>query len=222
MMKHVVKAMVLAVTMFGASAACAQENITLSIRGVIERQAHLYEASGGTGAVLAHQSGYDAASWRDFANRLQKAGVTALALESVSGEDVGSGIDFLRQLGKRRIVLIGASIGGAAVQSAAWDKGEAQADLVILLGTAEGNMADAVDVDKLFVVSEGDFFRARTHSSFQKASEPKELMVYPGSAHGQDLFNDVFGEKLAKLLLSKIAAVDSAKPVPDREKAPKP
>ncbi|WP_156958599.1 hypothetical protein [Labrenzia sp. DG1229] len=189
-------------------AAHAQEDVTLSIRNVIERQALFYDASGSTGVVLIHQSGYDAASWTGIAIQLQEAGVASISLESVSVEDVKSGIDFLRQQGKRRIVLIGASIGGAAAQGAALHKGEVQADLVVLLGTAHGDMSDAVGVDKLFLVTERDFFRARTHSSFKQASEPKELAIYPGSAHGQDMFKEDFVDDLIKRILARVTGLE--------------
>lgn len=198
----------LVVLTFWISVAHSQEVVSLSIRDVIERQAHWYDAPGMTGAVLVHQSGYDAESWVEVGRRLQEAGVASIALESVSEEDVRSGIDFLRQGGKQRIVLIGASIGGAAAQGAALHKGNAQADLVILLGTAHGDMSDAVDVDKLFIVTENDFFRARTRSSYEQASDPKELAVYPGSAHGQDMFNEDFGDDLFGRILNRITETD--------------
>jgi pimeloyl-ACP methyl ester carboxylesterase len=213
-MKHSVSGLILTVALLWPAAATAQEEVTLSIRGVIERRAHLYQTPGPIGVVLAHQSGYDAESWTALANRLKEAGATSIALESVSSEDVSAGIDFLRQLGKQRIVLIGASIGGAAAQRAAFDKGEAQAELVILLGTAEGDMSDVANVDKVFIVSEQDFFRARTQSSFRKAADPKELVILPGSAHGQDMFDEPFGEQLTTLILSRIARQNARNATP--------
>lgn len=207
-MTQILKFLLLAAVAFWMPTAHAQEDVTLSIRNVIERQALFHKAPGSTGVVFVHQSGNDAASWADIAIQLQEAGVASISLESVSVEDVKSGIDFLRQRGKRRIVLIGASLGGAAAQGAALHKGEVLADLVILLGTAHGDMSDAVGVDKLFIVTERDFFRARTHSSFKQASEPKELAIYPGSAHGQDMFNEDFSDDLIKRILARVTATE--------------
>ncbi len=203
-MRHLRVGCVLVAMACWATATSAQERITLSIRDVIERSALLFNSSGDTGVVLAHQSGSEAASWSKFAKRMQAAGVGSIALESISEEDVQSGIAFLRQLGKQRIVLIGASLGGAAVQSAATQPDEGMVDTVILLGTAEGDMSDAVGVDKFFVISEGDFFAPRTHASFQKASEPKELLTFPGTAHAQDMLNETYGEELIQFLLNRI------------------
>jgi len=101
-------------------------------------------------------------------------------------------------------VLIGASFGGAAVQRAATQPDAGKVDTVILLGTAEGDMSDAIGVGKLFIVSGSDFFMPRTHSSFHKATEPKELLIYPGAAHGQDMFDEYFGEALTLFMLDRI------------------
>ncbi len=182
----------------------AQETVTLSIRGVIDRPALLFQTDGPSGVVLVHQAGYHADSWTSFAEQLKAAGITSIALHSTSSEDVETGIEFLQQLGKQRISLIGASIGGGAVQRVVSSGDLDVVHLVVLLGTADGNMADVADIDKLFVVSEGDFASARTHSSFEKASDPKELLVYPGVAHGQEMFLEEYGPELVEIILAAI------------------
>lgn len=184
----------------------AQDTISLTIRGVIERQALYFQSRGETGAVLVHQSGFDAESWDEFATLLQKEGIASLALESTSLEDVQSGIRFLSRHDKQHIVLIGASIGGGAVQSAASTDKTGVVKLAILLGTATGNMNDDHETEKLFIVTENDFFSAQTYSSFEKAAEPKELMVYSGSAHGQEMFKEEYGMDLIRIILRRIGA----------------
>ncbi len=187
-----------------AMAAQAQDSVTLSIRDVITRQALYYDAGGTRGVVLVHQSGYDAASWSDVALRFRTAGISSIALESTSHEDVQSGIDFLRAQGVREITLMGASIGGGSVQRAVSEGDAGEVAHVVLLGTAAGSMQDVPDVTKLFVVSEGDFFRAQTHASFSKAAAPKELLVYPGAAHGQDMFTTTYGDELMAIILAVV------------------
>lgn len=184
----------------------AQGVVTLTIRDVIERQALHFPTSGDTGVVLVHQSGLDAASWTEFGRFLQQDGLASIALESTSREDVEAGIGFLIRRGKQRVVLIGASIGGGAVQSAASRDETGAVVLAILLGTATGNMSDNHETEKLFVVSEGDFFSAQTYASFDNAAEPKDLLVYPGAAHGQEMLEQDYGAELARLLLDRIAS----------------
>lgn len=185
----------------------AQEAINLTIREVIERPALHFPSGGDTGFVLVHQSGLDAESWAEVATLLQQEGFASFALESTSREDVQSGIAFLEKHGKQRIALIGASIGGAAVQSATSHDKTGVIKLAILLGTARGNMSEDHKTEKLFMVTENDFFSAQTFASFEIAAEPKELLVFPGAAHGQEMFSEEYGADLVRILLKRVGAL---------------
>ena len=54
---------------------------------------------------------------------------------------------------------------------------------------------------KLFVVSRGDGLAAKVREQFEKAPEPKELLILDGSAHAQFLFQTEQGERLMKRIL---------------------
>ena len=70
---------------------------------------------GDRGAVLAHGAAYDAASWREQAERLAGNGVAALAVEDTSARSVAEAAGYLREeRGVRDVTLIGASAGTAA------------------------------------------------------------------------------------------------------------
>jgi len=70
---------------------------------------------GDRGAVLAHGAAYDAASWREQAERLAGSGVAALAVEDTSARSVAEAAEFLKEeLGVRDVTLIGASGGRVA------------------------------------------------------------------------------------------------------------
>ncbi len=204
-MRHFKHTLVCAITALMVAPLFGQDVVTLSIRDVIERQALLFPADGDTGVLLAHQSGKDAQSWAGFAQRLQDEGYASIALESISTEDVMSGVEHLRQAGKTRIALIGGSIGGGGIQSAVSKGVPSEVVLVVLLGTASGNMAEANSIEKLFVITENDFFSAQTYSSYDKAADPKDLVVYPGKAHGQEMFDEPYGPQLVDLILRALA-----------------
>ena len=67
------------------------------------------------GAVLAHGAAYDAASWREQAERLAGSGVVALAVEDTSTQSVAEAGGYLKEeRGVRDVTLIGARRGRAA------------------------------------------------------------------------------------------------------------
>jgi len=184
----------------------AQEKITLSIRDVLQRPALHFPALGKKGSVLVHQSGWSADSWTPLAERLQQHGVSSVSLVFASSDDVLAAVEFLRANGSEDITLIGASIGGGAALQALRRDAQQRISNVILLGTSEGDSSEAVGIPKLFVVSENDFFAGRTHASYAKASSPKRLILYPGSAHGQEMLDAPYGESLVAEILATIVA----------------
>lgn len=88
---------------------------------------------GRAGVLLAHQSDGDLCQWLPYARDLAKAGHLVLDLELEGGRgsagyvqyggdqpvpiglDVAGGVRLLRQQGARKVVLVGASMGGSAV-----------------------------------------------------------------------------------------------------------
>ena len=65
--------------------------------------------------MLAHGAAYDAASWREQAERLAGNGVAALAVEDTSARSVAEAAGYLREeRGVRNVTLIGASAGTAS------------------------------------------------------------------------------------------------------------
>lgn len=184
-----------------ATAIPAQDRETLLIRDVIEREVIVHHVAGEHGAVLVHQSGYDAASWNDVAKRFQNNGITSIAVESTSSEDVLAAMNFLRTQNKSKITLVGSSIGGTSVMQSAQKIGHKIKLKVALLGTADGDLTDLPDTEKLFIVTERDFFSKRSYDAFAKASAPKTFHVLAGQEHGQDMFDGPYGELVFETLL---------------------
>lgn len=183
------------------SLSAERQTVTLTIREVIERPALWSDAGGTKAVVLMHQSGSSAESWQSLAQKLHSAGLSTIAPASNSGEDALAAIAFLLDHGKTDITLLGASIGGGAVQQAVAKAPRGTVSRVILLSTATGPALESPKVSKLFVHAEGDFFLQRSVLSFEKAADPKRLLVFDGSEHGQELLKGDHRDQLEAQLL---------------------
>ena len=117
-----------------------------------------------------------------------------------SGEidvDVHAAAAKLRALGARKLVLIGASMGGTAVLSAAADLDPKPTAVVSLSGPASFDFMSALDavptltMPKLFVVGSGDAqFADDARDLYRRAHGPKQLVVVQTADHGVDLLDD--------------------------------
>lgn len=124
--------------------------------------------------------------------------------------DLRAAVDFARQQGARNIVLLGASMGGTASLKVASQ--EPVTAVISLSGPQEFliSVSDAeikaITVPKLFIASADDssFASAEQHMD-AVANPPKELHIYPGSAHGTDIFGDSNGDAPAQLVLHFLA-----------------
>lgn len=128
-----------------------------------------------------------------------------------AADDLRAAVDFARAQGAERVALVGASLGGMAVGNVAAE-GEFAAAVILSAptGTSGFEVPDAAlaasEAPKLFVNSEGDRFIEDTRHMFAAAGEPKTLQIYPGNAHGTDLFATEHGPDLINLLLEFLAA----------------
>ncbi|MBB5868240.1 esterase/lipase [Allocatelliglobosispora scoriae] len=131
--------------------------------------------SGTTGVVLVHEETGDVCEWLPFGVELMAKGYRVLAFDSVgnsTGVSTGSNKDLVRQVssaaaflrseGAKRIVLIGASVGGTAVLAAGPVLTPAPAAVVAISppGTFEGMDALAgaakLTVPTLIIAAERD------------------------------------------------------------------
>ncbi|WP_129113248.1 dienelactone hydrolase family protein [Halegenticoccus tardaugens] len=152
--------------------------------------------SGDCGIVLVPQINMDRESWKPRAEALAGDGRLVLAIDEDPDDrpaSVGGAIEYLRdERDVSALVLIGASSGGEAVVRANANAGEGTVDGTVALSAGGGaDVASDLQGRLLFVVSEGDderFVRV-ARELHEGASEPKELVTYGGSAHGQGLFD---------------------------------
>ncbi|HEY7358327.1 MAG TPA: alpha/beta fold hydrolase, partial [Ktedonobacterales bacterium] len=124
--------------------------------------------------------------------------------------DLRAAIAFVRQQGASKIVLLGSSMGGTVSLKVAASEPVAA---VITLSAPEhfsvisvtDSEVQAITAPKLFVNSQDDTYAADTEHMYALASQPKDLHMYPGLAHGVAIFDGPYGDSLTQLLLDFIA-----------------
>jgi pimeloyl-ACP methyl ester carboxylesterase len=173
------------------------------------------------GVVLAHMGahGADQRSWTSFARYLAPRGFGVLTFNFRADRsrldlDVRAAVAFLRDQGYRRIVCMGASMGGTASLKAAVDTD--LAGLVVISSlwtTGSGSTGGALFVSreelaqltlpKLFVTTENDGNGVPTtmKTMYEAAPEPKALKIFPGTVHGTDIFATSQGDEFRDLLV---------------------
>jgi uncharacterized protein len=132
-------------------------------------------------------------------------------------EDARAVIQYVREQGARKIILVGASLGGCA--SAAL-LAESQADGLIVIASpatipawdfqiSAENLASPAP--KLFITAEDDSVvpATATRALYELASEPRSWQTYPGTAHGTDLFTTEHGQALQEQILGFLQAIAS-------------
>ena len=163
---------------------------------------------GPRGIVLAHQYGGDACQWSAYAPGLARRGFHVLAFDfhgngrsAIGSEendvDVVAAAAKLRSLGARKLVLIGASMGGTASLAAAAELKPPPAAVVSLSGPGSFDLTSAYDAvpkiaaPKLFVVGARDVqFADDAHELYRRAHGSRRLVVVQTADHGVDLLDD--------------------------------
>jgi hypothetical protein len=84
-------------------------------------------------------------------------------------------------------------MGGAAVAQASVQAGAREIDRVVLLAPAEIATPEKIPGRKLFLIARADANSAgprlpQVRAQFNRAPQPKSLVILEGSAHGQRIF----------------------------------
>ncbi len=184
--------------------------------------------TGTRGVILAHGGRFDEKSWRRQAEVLANSGFLVFALHfrgdrhnpdgSPSAEgstddnatDVLAAAAHLRQLGAKTVYAVGASLGGDAVGEANL-RFPAAITRMVFLGTAGPDAPEKLIGRKLFIVARDDANDdgprlPRITKSYDRASEPKKLVILEGSAHAQFLFATDQGPRLFNEILRFLSA----------------
>jgi alpha-beta hydrolase superfamily lysophospholipase len=184
----------------------------------------------GTGehaVVLAHGGRFRKDGWTKQAQALVTAGFRVLAID-FRGEgksrggpqgrsnddathlDVLGAIHYLRRTGATSVGVVGASMGGDYAAEAA-ETEPAAMDRLVLLGSGAYTPLTRMTGRKLFILARDDANESGLRlpgirAQYEKALEPKELIVLGGSAHAQFLFQTDQGDRLMREILRFLSA----------------
>lgn len=160
--------------------------------------------------VLAHGGQFNKESWRNQARALASRGFQVLAIDfrgfgcsTGPGEkdfdhapfenDVLAAVQYLKGKGAKSVAVVGASFGGAAAGDASIQSAPGEIDGIVFLGARPNLPANKLKSRSLFIVARDDANVAGPRlpgirAQYEKAPQPKELIVLDGSAHAQFLF----------------------------------
>jgi pimeloyl-ACP methyl ester carboxylesterase len=160
--------------------------------------------------VLAHGGQFNKESWRKQALALTSKGFQVLAFDfrgfgcskgpgqqdffaAPFYKDVLAAVHYLKEHGETKVSIVGGSFGGAAAGDASIKSKPGEIDRIVLLGAAPNLPADHLHSRALFIVAredrEGNSPRLPgIRSQYERAPQPKQLIVLDGSAHAQFLF----------------------------------
>ena len=171
---------------------------------------------------------FDEKSWRKQAEVFADSGFLVFALHfrgdrrnpdgtpSAEGStadnatDVLAAATHLRKLGATSVYAVGASLGGDAVGEANI-RFSAAITRMVFLGTAGSDEPEKLIGRKLFIVARDDANLDGPRlpgitKSYERASEPKKLVILEGSAHAQFLFLTDQGPRLLNEILRFLTA----------------
>ena len=183
---------------------------------------------GDRGVVLAHGGRFNKESWEKQARTLAAAGFQVLAIDFRGyGQSRGPGqsdpmsaplhldvlaaVRYLRTMGAKSVSVVGASMGGGAAGDASIASRPGEIDRLVFLGAAPNGPADKLQSSTLFIVARddasGDGPRLpRIREQYEKAPEPKRLIILDGSAHAQYLFQTDQGDRVMREILRFLSA----------------
>jgi|SRR5579871_5593491 len=217
----------LAISLTFAFLALAQDRVTFPTEDGGLIYADVYGSSE-RAVVLAHGGRFNKESWEKQARILVENGYRVLAFDFRGfGQSRGPGqadmftapmhldvlgaVRYLRKTGAQKVALVGGSFGAFACADAAVQAKPGEIDRVILLASEPGSHPEKFKVPKLLIIARddasGDGPRLpHIRSEWQKVPEPKEMIVLPGSAHAQFLFQTGQADQVMREILRFLSA----------------
>lgn len=189
--------------------------------------ADLY-GEGERAVVLAHGGRFTKESWAEQAPVLADAGLRVVAIDfrgrgsSRGGPDgsdddvhldVLAAVRWLRDNGARTVAVVGASFGGWAAARAAIEGEPGAIDRLVLLAHSPVDDPERIPGAKLFVVARDDPYFGGGYrlddirNQYERAPEPKELLVLEGDAHAQFIFETDQGERLLREIVRFLTTI---------------
>ena len=206
-----------------AGSSLAQKTISFPTEdgGVIF--ADLY-GGGYRGVVLAHGGRFTKESWKPQAQRLVAAGFRVLAIDfrgfgkshgpgdkdlytAPNELDVLAAVRYLHGTGAKSVSVVGGSFGGAAAGDASIASRPGEIERLVMLGAAPNGPAEKLKSASMFIVARDDANDdgprlPGIRKQYEKAPQPKRLIVLDGSAHAQFLFQSDQSERVMRAILA--------------------
>lgn len=160
--------------------------------------------SGDYGVVLAHGAAFDAASWEDQATAIAAQGTTVIAVEDISADGILAAVDSLQRSGISDVALVGGSAGADAILRVAAERPDLADQLVLI---SPNTVVTGLGTEpKLFIASQGEP-RADIPQQLRAASpgQDNRVVLLPGDAHAQNIFDTDQSGPLLDLLLQRLA-----------------
>lgn len=186
---------------------------------------------GDRGVVLAHGGRFRKESWKPQAEQLARAGFHVLAFDFRGfGQSHGPGdkdmftapmyldvlaaVRYLRKNGAKTVAVMGGSFGGGAAADASINSKPGEISRLILLAADGNGPAEKIKAPLLEIVARDDASEdgprlPHIRAWFDKAPQPKQLIVLEGSAHAQFLFQTDHAERVMKEVLRFLSARES-------------
>jgi len=184
---------------------------------------------GDHGIVLAHGGRFNKESWAKQARALADAGFRVAAIDFRGyGQSKGPGqsdplsaplhfdvlaaVRFLRKTGCTTVSVVGGSMGGGAAAYASIVAERGEIDRLVLIAASTDGPPEKIKGRKLFITARDDTTASgkprlgRIREQYERAPEPKELVILDGSAHAQLIFQTAQGEQLMREILRFLSA----------------
>ena len=185
---------------------------------------------GDRGVVLAHGGRFTKESWQPQAEGLVRTGFRVLAFDfrgfgkshgpgdkdmdtAPMQLDVLAAVRYLRNHGATTVSVMGGSFGASAAADASIASQPGEIDRLILLAAKGNGAAERIKSPLLVIVARDDASDdgprlPHIRTWFDKAPEPKQLIVLDGSAHAQFLFRTEQGDRVMKEVVRFLTAKD--------------
>jgi pimeloyl-ACP methyl ester carboxylesterase len=190
--------------------------------------AEMYAAGASRGVVLAHGGRFHKESWRPQAQVLSSRGFQVLAIDfrgsgcsagpgqedfdhAPFDKDVLAAVRYLKQHGAKSVSVVGGSFGGSAAGDTSIRSAAGEIDRIVYLAAAPNLPAQNLKSRSLFIVARDDANTAGPRlpgirAQYEKAPQPKELIVLEGSAHAQFLFQTNQSERVMREIIRFLTA----------------
>ena len=205
-----------------AGLAAAQQTVSFPTQDGGRIYADMYGKSD-RGVVLAHGGQFHKESWAVQARALTAAGFCVLAIDfrgfgrsSGPGQadfdnapfenDVLAAVRYLKTHGVKTVSVVGGSFGGGAAGDASIKSAPGEIDRIVFLGAAPNLSAEKLKSRVLFIVARDDAGDGGPRlpgirAQYEKAPQPKELIVLDGSEHAQFLFQTDQSDRVMREIL---------------------